>query len=106
MRNLQKNLNIIWQAPISRQNSAPFCLILPFLAKISISINFEKVDPPLYERGGVRTMIPVVIILLHSYESKLVGLELKNDYYAVFVLLFEALQALNPFFLNSVLSRH
>ena len=35
IRNLQKNFNIIWQPPISRQPPLPpFCLRPPFLAKI------------------------------------------------------------------------
>ena len=42
--------------PISRQ-SPSFCLTSPFQAKIfrlppPNSINFEKVEPPFYERGG------------------------------------------------------
>ena len=54
MRNLQKNLNVIWQPP-------PPTTILPnphFSSKNfqtpPISINFEKVEPTLYE-GRVRT---------------------------------------------------
>ena len=54
MRNLQKNLNIIWQPLISRQPPPPAPILPnpPFLAKFSdppppISINFEKVETPL-----------------------------------------------------------
>ena len=50
MRNLQKNLNIIWQPlPFLDKPPPPFCLT-PFSSKKfqppPISINFEKVEPP------------------------------------------------------------
>ena len=60
MSNTQKNLNIIWQPPISRQ-TPQFCNFalppppFPCLANIFrppppplISMNFEKVEPSLY----------------------------------------------------------
>ena len=48
--------NMATPPPISRQPlPPPFCLTLPFLAKIfrppPISINFEKVDPPPLGKG-------------------------------------------------------
>ena len=50
MRNLQKDLNVIWQPPISRQTSLHIALPSPFFRKIfqtpSISFDFEEVEPP------------------------------------------------------------
>ena len=71
MRNLQKNLNIIWQPLISRHPPPPFCFTpSPFLAKIfrpsSISINFEKIEPLFMKGvgGGVRTVQLFVAIFV------------------------------------------
>ena len=68
MKNLQKNLNIIWQPPITRQPPPPLAYP-PFLTKIfrpppapSISINFEKVEPPtLYEKVQTMLMSPFIL---------------------------------------------
>ena len=55
MRNLQKNLSIIWQPPLFLDKPPPFCPAPPsFLAKLfrpPISISFEKVEPPFMTRG-------------------------------------------------------
>ena len=52
MRNLHKNLNTIWQPPISTPLPPQFFLALPFASyffqPFPIPINFRKANPPLW----------------------------------------------------------
>ena len=63
MRNPQKNLNIIWHPPISRQ-PPPILPTPPFSSKNFQTPQFpsilKKLNPSLYEGGGRRTMTTLI----------------------------------------------